>query len=124
MLQVVRLHRIRVGDRSMMSVVEQQHVAAAAGPMSPDSLDERVPIPLMHQDEGCTLEGLVEIERVGIDSLRRQRRIRSVEPLDRGRTCVRDQVGDAPGIERLVDRTSSPRDSSSVAIPRRKCALP
>src|SRR3712207_2163899 len=47
MLEIVRGHGPRIGDGSMMRVVKQQHIPAAAGTVAPDPLDQRVIVPLV-----------------------------------------------------------------------------
>ena len=85
-----------------MRVVEQQHVISATGPVSADAFDQRMSIPLVNEHERGAVQGFVEIERIRIDALRGQRRIRAVELLDRARTGIRQQVRQAPGVDRLI----------------------
>lgn len=67
LVEPVARHRLGIGHRSVVGVVEEQHIAAAAGLVTDDSLDERVRVPFVDQNEVGTIENLVEIDAIEID---------------------------------------------------------
>src|SRR5690349_10748721 len=102
-LQLVRRHAGRIGDRAVMRVMEEEPVLTTCGSVSADGIDQGMVVPFVHQHHVRALELSVQIERRQLVRGTRKRRIRPGEGCHRLSAVLLQEIFFAPGALRLVD---------------------
>ena len=116
-VEVVGGQARRLRHRAVVGVVEEQRIAAVAPAVPAQAAHQLGRVPLVDQHQVGAVQGAVEVERRQVVEMAREVRIDAAEAGERRLApLLREQVGAAPAVARLLDLDAVPALPQGPAI--------